>query len=49
MEIWKHKSGGNWWNYWKPVWLNSITWKKGEPKIYRWLFWGYYFKKDLEN
>jgi len=28
-----------WYHYFKPVWLNSISWVKGEPKIYKWLFW----------
>jgi len=41
MKIWIHKAGGRWWNYWKPTWLNTITWKQGDKKIYRWLWWGY--------
>lgn len=28
-----------------PYLLNSITWKKGEPKIFRWLFWNWSFIK----
>ena len=49
MKIWIHKTG-NWYEYFKPTWLNTITWKEGESKIYRWLFWGYNkkIKKNLE-
>ena len=25
--------------YWFPKWLNSITWKPGAPKIYKWGKW----------
>jgi hypothetical protein len=41
MKIWIHKVG-KWYRYFKPKWLN-ITKEKHEPKIYRWLFWGFYF------
>jgi len=42
MEIWIHKAAKHrWYQYWKPKWLNPITWKKGNYKIYRWLFWGF--------
>lgn len=42
MKIWIHKHDKKrWMRYWKPKWLNSITWEEGQPKIYRWLFWGY--------
>jgi len=42
MEIWIHQQHKRvWYRYFKPTWLNTITWKSGEPKIYRWLFWGY--------
>lgn len=41
MKIWIHKTDKKWWNYYKPVWLNKISWKQGEEKIYRWLWWGY--------
>lgn len=26
-----------------PYWLNSVSWKIGQPKIYRWLFWNWSF------
>ena len=39
-KIWIHKTG-RWYHYWKPTWLNTISRKPGDPKIYRWLFWGY--------
>ena len=26
--------------YWFPHWLNCITWEKGIPKIYKWLWFG---------
>jgi len=42
-KIWLHKTG-KWYHYFKPIWLNSISWKYGQPKIYRWLFWGWYKK-----
>jgi len=42
MKIWIHKADKKgWWNYITPKWLNSISWKQGRPKIYRWLWWGY--------
>ena len=42
MKIWLHQTDKtNWHKYFKPVWLNSISWKYGQIKIYRWLFWGY--------
>jgi hypothetical protein len=41
MKIWIHKGTRRWWTYWKPVWLNRISWKEGDPKIYQWLWWGY--------
>ena len=41
MKIWIHKGTRKWWTYWKPVWLNRISWKQGDPKIYQWLWWGY--------
>lgn len=40
MKIWIHKVG-KWYEYFRPKWLNTITWKEDEEKIYRWLFWGY--------
>ena len=40
-KIWVHKIDKRWWTYWKPKWLNSISWEKGQDKIYRWLWWGY--------
>ena len=44
MKIWIHKTGfRRWWKYLKPTWLNCITWKKGQVKIYRWLWFGFYF------
>ena len=48
MKIWTHKTG-RWYHYFKPKWLNTITWKAGEPKIYRWLFWGYHKNKKSIN
>jgi len=44
MKIWKHKIDNRWWNYFKPKWLNTITWKEGEDKIYRWLWWGIFYQ-----
>lgn len=41
MKIWIHKVDRKWWTYWKPKQLNTISWKKGDDKIYRWLWWGY--------
>jgi hypothetical protein len=41
MKIWIHKANKKRWKYWKPVWLNKISWKDGEDKIYQWLWWGY--------
>ena len=26
------------WKYIWPKWLNCITWKKGDPKVYKWLW-----------
>jgi hypothetical protein len=49
MKIWIHKAGGRWYHYFIPTWLNTITRKAGEPKIYRWLFWGYEKKIDENN
>ena len=43
MKIWKYKGGRKWTDYFKPVWLNNISWTEGRPKIYRWLWWGYSF------
>jgi hypothetical protein len=43
MKIWIHKTDRRWWKYWKPVWLNRISWNEGDPKIYRFLWWGYTF------
>ncbi len=43
-KIWLHKNGIPWYRYLKPKWLNYISWKPGEKKIYRWLWWGYYKK-----
>jgi hypothetical protein len=43
MKIWIHKGTRRWWTYWKPKWLNSISWEEGQPKIYQWLWWGYTF------
>lgn len=40
MKIWLHKTG-KWYHYFRSKWLNSISWEIGQPKIYRWLFWGY--------
>ena len=43
MKIWIHKTG-KWYHYFKPTWLNKITWVQGEKyekKIFRWLWWGY--------
>lgn len=40
MKIQTYKSG-KWWKYWKPVWLNSITWKDNDIKLYRWLWWSF--------
>ena len=34
----KYKNS-QWFNYIKPVWLNSISWEQGDPKIYKWLWW----------
>jgi len=42
LKIWIHQQHKKvWYRYWKPTWLNSITYKKGDKKIYRWLFWGF--------
>lgn len=42
MKVWIHKHAPRaWYKYWRPLWLNKITWKQGDTKIYRWLFWGY--------
>lgn len=30
----------NYW-YWKPTMLNSISYKKDYPKVFRWLFFGW--------
>jgi hypothetical protein len=40
MNIWIHKPIRTWRDYTKPVWLN-ITANEGDPKIYRWLWFGY--------
>jgi hypothetical protein len=45
MKIWIHKTDRRWWKYWKPVWLNRISWNEGDPKTYRFLWWGYTFDK----
>ena len=48
MKIWLHKAkhkNSEWYRYFWPVWLNSVTWKEYEPKIYKWLWWGYTFEK----
>lgn len=44
MKIWIHKQHTKvWYKYFRPVWLNKITWKQGDKKIYRWLWFGYNF------
>jgi hypothetical protein len=38
MKIQKCKYGNkDWKKYVKPVWQNRGVWRKGDPKIYRWL------------
>lgn len=50
MKIWIHQQHKKvWYRYWKPTWLNSITYKKGDKKIYRWLFWGFSKVYDSGN
>jgi len=51
MKIWIHKhSPQTWYRYWKPKWLNTISRKEGEPKIYRWLCFGYEISQnDVDN
>lgn len=45
-RVWIHQQDKKGWRkYFKPKWLNSITHKEGEPKIYRWLWFGY-LKKE---
>ncbi len=48
MKIWIHKAkhqGSGWYHYFWPSQLNSVTCKEGEPKIYKWLWWGFTFKQ----
>jgi hypothetical protein len=58
MKIWIHSPTKVWYKYFKPVWLNRISYKPEEQKIYRWLFWGFtlnlfeikpYDRKDYTN
>lgn len=37
----KSKYRRSWWKYFRPKWLNSISWKEGDIKIYKWLWWVY--------
>lgn len=45
IKIGLHKADKNWYKYFKPVWLNCISYKFDKkyytdvPKIYKWLFW----------
>lgn len=48
MNVWLHKTG-RWYRYFKPKWLNPITWEESKIKIYRWLFWGYTKKEKNGN
>jgi len=48
MKIWLHKTG-KWYHYFRSKWLNSISWEEGQPKIYRWLFWGYCKKSKTKT
>lgn len=43
MKIFIHKIG-KWYNYLIPKQLNTITRKENQPKIYKWLFFGYICK-----
>ena len=40
MKIYLMKNKSRWWFYYKPKWLNIISWEFGEPKIYQWFIWG---------
>ena len=54
MRIWIHKIDKRWWRYWKPTWLNKITYNvlkengtlTNDIKIYRWLWFGFKIKKN---
>ncbi len=51
MKIWIYKHAPRaWYKYWKPTCLNSISYKLGsnDKKIYRWLFWGFYFNNKTK-
>lgn len=36
-----HNNPQNWYKYIKPIWLNSISYEKGQRKIFRWTFFVY--------
>lgn len=45
VEIFLHKMHNHFphilWRYWRPRWLNAISYKETDCKIYKWLWLGF--------